>query len=204
MAWKNNTLSDSKDQMSAFINSYLKHELAVIKTDQNSFKDEINDHLVKADKEVSKLRGRVGSIMEEKSSLLKKIKSLEVSNQKMQDEIVKLHKNNQQSNSTEAGSITSSLSRRQQSTKEEESPGATKSIPTSQHETPVELGNLEISSENMDLIEELVSMEEGSKNQNMNLEECKDNRDFPNYDYVMCDFNRTYLDTQGIIMIQNI
>ena len=51
-------------------------------------------HMNKVDKEMSKLRGRVGSLIEEKGSLLKKIKALEVSNQKMQDEIMNLHKDN--------------------------------------------------------------------------------------------------------------
>ena len=84
--------------MSTFINNYLKHELAVIKSDQNSFIDEIYAHMNKVDKEMNKLRGRVGSLIEEKGSLLRKIKALEVSNQKMQDEIMNLHKDNHQSN----------------------------------------------------------------------------------------------------------
>ena len=111
----NNTLSASKEQMSTFINSYLKHELAVIKSDQNSFIDEINTHMNKVDKEMSKLRGRVGSLIEEKGSLLKKIKALEVSNQKMQDEIMNLHKDNHQFNQTELHNITRPLPTSQQS-----------------------------------------------------------------------------------------
>ena len=43
-------MSASKEQMSNFINSYLKHELAVIKSDQNSFIDEIYAHMNKVDK----------------------------------------------------------------------------------------------------------------------------------------------------------
>ena len=116
----NNTLSASKEQMSTFINSYLKHELALIKSDQNSFIDEIHAHMNKVDKEMSKLRGRVGSLIEEKGSLLKKIKALEVSNQKMQDEIINLHKDNHQSNQTEPHTITRPLPTSQQSTKEDE------------------------------------------------------------------------------------
>ena len=105
----NNTLSVSKEQMSTFINTYLKHELTVIKSDQKSFIDEIYAHMNKVDKEMRKLRGRVGSLIEEKDSLLKKIKAVEVSKQKMQDEIMNLHKDKHQSNQTEAHAITRPL-----------------------------------------------------------------------------------------------
>ena len=55
---------------------------------------------------MSKLQGQK---VEEKGSLLKKIKALEVSNQKMQDEIMNLHKDNHQSNQTEPHTITRAL-----------------------------------------------------------------------------------------------
>lgn len=40
------------------------HEINMIKSDQNNFIDEINTHMTKVDKEMSKLlRGRVGSLI---------------------------------------------------------------------------------------------------------------------------------------------
>ena len=176
----NNTLSASKEQMSTFINSYLKHELAVIKSDQNSFIDEIHAHMNKVDKEMSKLRGRVGSLIEEKGSLLKKIKALEVSNQKMQDEIMNLHKDNHQSNQTEPHTITRPLPTSQQSTKEDEFQDTVKSSPASQHDNPdesIEPGTSGPSQGIMDHTKENIPTYEDSENQ-----ESKICEDFPNYD----------------------
>ena len=76
---------------------------------------------------MSKLQGQIGSLIEEKGSLLKKIKALKVSNQKMQDEIMNLHKDNHQSNQTEPHTITRALPTSQQSTKEDESQDTVKS-----------------------------------------------------------------------------
>ena len=194
----NNTLSASKEQMSTFINSYLKHELAVIKSDQNSFIDEIHAHMNKVDKEMSKLRGRVGSLIEEKGSLLKKIKALEVSNQKMQDEIMNLHKDNHQSNQTEPHTITRPLPTSQQSTKEDEFQDTVKSSPASQHDNPDESTEPWTSGPSqgiMDHTKENIPTYEDSENQ-----ESKICEDFQNYDYVMlCDSNRRYLDTKKLL-----
>ena len=136
------------------------HELAVIKSDQNSFTDEIYAHMNKVDKEMGKLRGRVGSLIEEKGSLLKKIKALEVSNQKMQDEIVNLHKDNHQSIQTEPHTITRPLPTSLQSTKEDECQDTVESSPASQHDNPdesIEPGTSGLSQGIMDHTKESIS-----------------------------------------------
>ena len=194
----NNTLSASREQMSTFINSYLKHELAVIKSDQNSFIDRIYAHMNNVDKEMSKLRGRVGSLIEGKGSLLKKIKALEVSNQKMQDEIMNLHKDNHQSSQTEPHTITRPLPTSQQSTKEDEFQDTVKISPASQHDNPdeyIEPGTSGPSQGIMDHTKESIPTYEDPENQ-----ESKICEDFPNYDYVMLfDSNRRYLDTKKLL-----
>ena len=194
----NNTLSVSKEQMSTFINSHLKHELAVIKSDQNSFTDQIYTHMNKVDKETSKLRGRVGSLIEEKGCLLKKIKALEFSNQKMQDEIVNLHKDNHQSIQTEPHTITRPLPTSLQSTKEDKCQDTLESSPASQHDNPdesIESGTSGPSQGIMDHSKENIPTYEDSENQKSKI--CED---FPNYDYVMlCDSNRRYLDTKKLL-----
>ena len=52
----------------------------------------------------------------------------------MQDEIMNLHKDNHQSNQTEAHTITRPLPTSQQSAKEDESQDTVKSSPASQHD----------------------------------------------------------------------
>ena len=51
----------------------------------------MNERIIKAEKKVNQLQGRVGSLIEEKSNLLKKIKTLEDNNLTLQDKLVSLH-----------------------------------------------------------------------------------------------------------------
>ena len=170
----------------------------MIKSDQNSFTDEIYAHMNKVDKEMSKLQGRVGSLIEEKGSLFKKIKALEFSNQKMQDEIVNLHKDNHQSIQTEPHTITRPLPTSLQSTKEDKCQDTLESSPASQHDNPdesIEPGTSGPSQGIMDHSKENIPTYEDSENQKSKI--CED---FPNYDYVMlCDSNRRYLDTKKLL-----
>ena len=90
----NDKLSASKDDMTSSFASQLKHELTVSKQELNQFKDDVNEKLTKSETELNKLRGRVGSLVDEKSNLQKKVKSLEAENQKLSQELLILKNNN--------------------------------------------------------------------------------------------------------------
>ena len=64
------------------------------KQELNQFKDDVNGKLSKSETELNKLRGRVRSLVDEKSNLQKKVKSLEAENQKLSQELLILKNNN--------------------------------------------------------------------------------------------------------------
>ena len=64
-----------KSELFTSIDSKLKHQLSVMREDQNNFRNEMEEKLKKAEAEVKRLQGRVGSLVEEKTNLLKRIKS---------------------------------------------------------------------------------------------------------------------------------
>jgi glycerol-3-phosphate cytidylyltransferase-like family protein len=83
----NNMVCELKSELSTSIDSKLKHQLSVMREDQNNFKNEMEEKLKKAEAEVKRLQGRVGSLVEEKPNLLKRIKSLENDNKTFKDEV---------------------------------------------------------------------------------------------------------------------
>lgn len=82
-----NKLSNIKKDLSESLNSGMKHELSVIKQAQTNDRDEINNRFAKTNAELKRLQGRVGSLVDEKANLLKRIKYLEESNSKPQEDI---------------------------------------------------------------------------------------------------------------------
>ena len=82
-----NKLSNIKKDLSESLNSGMKHELLVIKQAQTNDRDEINNRFAKTNAELKRLQGRVGSLVDEKANLLKRIKYLEESNSKPQEDI---------------------------------------------------------------------------------------------------------------------
>ena len=95
----NKTVSDSKDDMSKHIESRVKHEVSIIKKDQISLANEVNERISKAESEVKRLQGRVGSLVEEKANLMKRIKTLESDNKKLSEELFVIHCNMIEKNS---------------------------------------------------------------------------------------------------------
>ena len=87
-------LSASKDDMTSSFTRQLKHELTVSKQKLNPINDDVNEKLSKSETELNKLRGRFGSLVDEKSNLLKKVKSLEAENQKLSQELLILKNKN--------------------------------------------------------------------------------------------------------------
>ena len=80
-------LTNTKKELSESLTSHLKYELRVIKESKNNNKDETNNRFVKAETEIKRLQGRIGSLVEEKSQLLKRVAFLENSNAKLHEEI---------------------------------------------------------------------------------------------------------------------
>ena len=74
--------------MTSSFTRQLKHELTVSKQKLNQINDDVNEKLSKSETELNKLRGRFGSLVDEKSNLLKKVKSLEAENQKLSQELL--------------------------------------------------------------------------------------------------------------------
>ena len=67
----NNMVCELKSELfTSSIDSKLKHQLPVMREDQNNFKNEMEDKFKKAEAEVKRLQGRVGSLVEEKTNLL--------------------------------------------------------------------------------------------------------------------------------------
>ena len=87
----NNMVCELKSELFTSIDSKLKHQLSVMREDQNNFKNEMEEKLKKAEAEVKRLQGRVGSLVEEKTNLLKRIKSLENDNKTFKDEVSSLN-----------------------------------------------------------------------------------------------------------------
>ena len=89
----NDKLSAPKEDMTTFFSSQLKHELTVSKQKLNNFNDDVHEKLSKSETEFNKLRGRVGSLVDEKSNLQKKV---EAENQKLSQELLILKNKKQQ------------------------------------------------------------------------------------------------------------
>ena len=70
-------LSGSKDELLLTSKSLIHHELRVIKSDENNYRDEMNDRVTEAQKEIIRLRGKVASLSNEKNQLLKRVSALE-------------------------------------------------------------------------------------------------------------------------------
>ena len=81
-------LTNTKKELSESLTSHLKHELCVIKDSQNNNKDETNNCFVRAETEIKRLQGRIGSLVEEKSQLVKRVALLENSNAKLHEHII--------------------------------------------------------------------------------------------------------------------
>ena len=72
-------------------NSRLKHELTVVQNEIKQLKDDFDLKILKAESEVKKVRGRVGSLVEEKGNLLEKTKILEDVNEVLKSQVTSLH-----------------------------------------------------------------------------------------------------------------
>ena len=59
----------------------------------NQLRDEFSMKVSKAESELIKLSGRVGSLLEEKGNLVKKVKELEIQNESLKGQILSLHDN---------------------------------------------------------------------------------------------------------------
>lgn len=91
----NDQINDSNDELSNSLKDHLKHELSVTRREQKTYEVEFNQKINKlAETEVNRIRGRVGSLVEEKNSLLKRVQSLEKENKTLQEKITQLTDNN--------------------------------------------------------------------------------------------------------------
>ena len=176
----NDKLSASKDDMTSSFTTQLKHELTISKQELNQFKDEANEKLSKSETELNKLRGRVGSLVDEKSNLQKKVKSLEAENQKLSQELLMLKNNN-----------ASNESRPNKEPSEAQSPKLLQDPKSPQPESKT------ASHENQQINKsEVNSVEEYDVHQTCSTGSPEDsNQEIPEYDIVMlCDSNRRFLD----------
>ena len=177
----NDKLSASKDDMTSSFTSQLKHELTVSKQELNQFKDDVNEKLSKSETELNKLRGRVGSLVDEKSNLQKKVKSLEAENQKLSHKLLIL-KNNNASNESRPNKEPSEA----QSSKLLQDPKSPQpESQTASHENQ-QINKSEVNSvEEYDVHDQTCST--GSPEDST--------QKIPEYDVVMlCDSNRKFLD----------
>jgi chromosome segregation ATPase len=90
----NDQINESNDELSNSLKDHLKHELSVTRREQKTYEVEFNQKINKAETEVNRIRGRVGSLVEEKNSLLKRVQSLEKENKTLQEKITQLTDNN--------------------------------------------------------------------------------------------------------------
>ena len=92
---KHRTNSDKfnevKDELSKSVNVQIKHEINILRKQQSDFESRIDEIIKKVKSESSRLRGRVGSLVEEKANLTKRIIVIENNNKKLQDELLYLH-----------------------------------------------------------------------------------------------------------------
>ena len=185
----NDKLSASKDDMTSSFASQLKHELTVSKQELNQFKDDVNEKLTKSETELNKLRGRVGSLVDEKSNLQKKVKSLEAENQKLSQELLILKNNN-----------ASNESRPSKEPSEAQSPKLLQVPKSPQSESKT--GGRENQQTNKS---EVNSVEEYDVHQACSTGSPKDsNQEIPEYDVVMlCDSNRKFLDIHKLSGTRN-
>ncbi|CAB4018949.1 Hypothetical predicted protein [Paramuricea clavata] len=95
--YKVNSLSDSLfSRLDDALANRLKHEMSVLRKAYDSKIMESEERVEKAEAEVKKFQGRLGSLIEEKNSLSKKVRYLEESNKLLQDHVDSIrHKVNQ-------------------------------------------------------------------------------------------------------------
>ena len=66
----NNVVCELKNELTKSVDSTLKHELSVVREEQNNLKGEMEEKLKNTEVEVKRLKGRVGSLVEEKNIIL--------------------------------------------------------------------------------------------------------------------------------------
>ena len=66
----NNVVCELKNELTESVDSTLKHELSVAREEQNNLKGEMEEKLKNTEVEVKRLKGRVGSLVEEKNIIL--------------------------------------------------------------------------------------------------------------------------------------
>lgn len=85
-----NVMSNTHKDVSYSLDSRFKHELSIIKSSRIDFNEEINARLSKVESDINRYQGRVGSLAEEKTHLIKRISVLESKNETLQAQVESL------------------------------------------------------------------------------------------------------------------
>ena len=179
------------------LNSHLKHELTVVRNEMNQLRDKFSTKVCKAESELIKLRGRVGSLLEEKGNLVKKVKELEIQNESLKGHVLSLHDNFVKQHSE----ILPPETLRAEILPEIKVTNPTSPVTVS---TPQDRHRALITSEEISTAEPTAIQQNGNgEPQDKSLADNKDN-EIHDYDFVMlCDSNRKFLNINRLCNNRN-